>query len=72
MSNTFIRSYFILLVRKTHLPTAEEFKTQPLKGKFEFNRYRKVDKLPPPLSTIKYQRATQTDEAVAEIHDLNL
>ena len=54
------------------LPTAEEFKTQPLKGKFEFNRYRKVDKLPPPLSTIKYQRATQTDEAVAEIHDLNL
>ena len=34
--------------------------------------YRKVDKLPPPLQTIEYQRATQTDEAVAEIHGLNL
>ena len=52
--------------------THEEFKPQPFKRKFQFNSYRQKDKLPLPPRTIKYQRATQTYEAVTKIPDLNL
>lgn len=75
VSNTFIRSYlntWYNWIKRRILPTNEEFKPQPCKRKFQFNSYRQKDKLPLPPRTIKYQRATQTYEAVKKIHDLNL